>query len=159
MIPVLILGNACRGPEAGPDPQVDATGRATAPRRIVSLIPAATEILFALGAGDRVVGRTRWGGHPPAARHIPDVGDGIRPSLEAVVAREPDLVILYDGDTNRESRERLGRLGVPTLALRHDTLEDLSSNIRRSSARRPGRAGAFRRRRGDERPAAGPNLL
>ena len=74
-------------------------------------------------------GRTRWGVHPPAARRIPDVGDGIRPSLEAVLAREPDLVILYDGETNRESRDRLRRLGVSTLALRHDTLEDLRRTI------------------------------
>ena len=101
------------------------------PRRIVSLVPAATELLFALGAGDRVVGRTRWGVHPPAARRIPDVGDGIRPSLEAVVAREPDLVILYEGETNRASREQFARLGLPTLALRHDRLEDLRRNILR----------------------------
>lgn len=111
-------------------PAEDPIGR-PAPRRIVSLIPAVTEILFRLDAGDRLVGRTRWGVHPPAARRVPDVGDGIRPSLEAVLAREPDLVILYDGETNRESGDRLRRLGVPTLALRHDTLEDLRRNVLR----------------------------
>ena len=129
------LAAACGAPGSAGGGQGDAPGRAVAaraePRRIVSLIPTATEILFDLGAGDRLVGRTRWGVHPPAARRIPDVGDGIRPSLEAVLARDPDLVILYDGETNRESRERLRRLGVPTLALRHDTLEDLRRNILR----------------------------
>lgn len=129
------LATACGAPGGEGGDGGDAPNRGDAarsePRRIVSLIPAATEILFALGAGDRLVGRTRWGVHPPAAHRIPDVGDGIRPSLEAVLAREPDLVILYDGETNRESRERLERLGVPTLALRHDTLEDLRRNILR----------------------------
>ena len=125
------LATACGAPGTaggGDAPRRDVAARAE-PRRIVSLIPTATEILFDLGAGDRLVGRTRWGVHPPAARRIPDVGDGIRPSLEAVLARDPDLVILYDGETNRESRERLRRHGVPTLALRHDTLEDLRRNI------------------------------
>ncbi len=102
--------------------------RQPGPRRIVSLIPAVTEILFALGADDRLVGRTQWGVHPPAASEIPNVGDGVRPSLEAVLARKPDLVILYDGEENRASRDRLRTLGVPVLALRHDTLEDLRRN-------------------------------
>ncbi len=128
------LATACGAPGGGGD-RGDAPSREVAvqsePRRIVSLIPAVTEIFFHLGAGDRLVGRTRWGIHPPAARRIPDIGDGIRPSLEAVLARDPDLVVLYDGDTNRESRERLQRLGVATLALRHDTLEDLRRNILR----------------------------
>ncbi|WP_419937614.1 ABC transporter substrate-binding protein [Candidatus Palauibacter sp.] len=129
------LATACGAPDSGSADRGDAPGRDVAvrsePRRIVSLIPAVTEILFDLGAGDRLVGRTRWGIHPPPARRIPDVGDGIRPSLEAVLAREPDLVVLYDGETNRESRDRLRRLGVATLALRHDTLEDLRRNILR----------------------------
>lgn len=130
----VVLATGCGAPGTGGGNGGDATRDVAArfePRRIVSLIPTVTEILFDLGAGDRLVGRTRWGVHPPSARRIPDVGDGIRPSLEAVLARDPDLVILYDGETNRESRERLQRLGVPTLALRHDTLEDLRRNILR----------------------------
>ena len=126
-----VAAAACAAPQPGGGGQPEGARPAADPRRIVSLVPAATEILFGLGAGDRIVGRTRWGVYPPAARRIPDVGDGIRPAMEAVVARNPDLVILYDGEANRTSRERLGRLGVPTLALRHDTLEDLRRNILR----------------------------
>ena len=130
----LVLVTACDAPGTESGDRDDAAGGPAAvsePQRIVSLIPTMTEILFDLGAGDRLVGRTRWGVHPPAARRIADVGDGVRPSLEAVLAREPHLVILYDGEANRESRERLERLGVPTLALRHDTLEDLRRNVLR----------------------------
>ncbi len=130
----MALVSACGAPGTEGGDRDDAPGGPSAvsdPQRIVSLIPTVTEILFDLGAGDRLVGRTRWGVYPPAARRIADVGDGVRPSLEAVLAREPDLVILYAGEANRESRERLERLGVPTLALRHDTLEDLRRNVLR----------------------------
>jgi ABC-type Fe3+-hydroxamate transport system substrate-binding protein len=98
-------------------------------RRIVSLIPAATEILFAIGAGDRLVGRTRWGIHPPTARGVPDVGDGIRPALELIVAQNPDLVILVSGADNAGVADRLRALRIPTLALQHNTLADLDRNI------------------------------
>ncbi|WP_419948573.1 ABC transporter substrate-binding protein [Candidatus Palauibacter sp.] len=120
---------ACAAPEPGEGGPLEEAGPPADPQRIVSLVPAATEILFALGAGDRMVGRTHWGVYPPEARRIPDVGDGIRPSLEAVVARAPDLVILHDGETNGATRERLARLGVPSLPLHHNTLADLRRNI------------------------------
>ncbi len=100
-------------------------------RRIVSLLPAATEILFALGAGDRLVGRTRFDDVPPEAREVPSVGDGMRPSVELVVARRPELVILYAGADNAASLRQLERAGLSVLAVRHDRLEDLGRNIRR----------------------------
>lgn len=99
-------------------------------RRVVSLIPAATEILFAIGAGQRVVGRTRWGVHPLEAAAVADVGDGIRPSLEAVLARDPDLVVLVEGSDNRGVSGRLRSLGIRTLPLTHNTLTDLERNVR-----------------------------
>lgn len=110
-------------------PARDETSHTNDARRIVSLVPAATEILFAIGAGDRLIGRTRWGVYPVAARSVPDIGDGIRPSLELVVARRPDLVILYSGADNTGVSERLADLDIPTLPLRHDTLADLYRNI------------------------------
>lgn len=122
---VTVLAGGMRAPAV---PSGLAGQEASAPR-IVSLIPAATEILFAIGAGDRIVGRTHWDIYPAAARAIPDVGDGVRPALELVVAREPDLVILYAGAGNAGVAERLSDLGIATLSLRHDTLEDLDRNI------------------------------
>ena len=64
-------------------------------RRIVSLNPTTTELLFAIGAGDRVVGRTRWCDWPPAALRIASVGEGFPPNVEAVLARRPDLAVAY----------------------------------------------------------------
>ncbi|MFV1987356.1 MAG: ABC transporter substrate-binding protein [Gemmatimonadota bacterium] len=97
--------------------------------RVVSLMPAATEILFAIGAGDRLVGRTRWGVHPPRAADVPSVGDGVRPSLEAVLAVRPDLVVLFEGSDTQGVADRLRALGIATVALRHNTLHDLERNV------------------------------
>ncbi|PYP28254.1 MAG: hypothetical protein DMD55_05960 [Gemmatimonadetes bacterium] len=95
-------------------------------RRIVSLSPAVTELLFALGAGDWVVGRTTWCDYPPAARAVPSVGDGLNPNLEAVAARRPDLVILYRSALNETAAQQLARLGIAAAVVRQDRLEDLA---------------------------------
>jgi iron complex transport system substrate-binding protein len=90
------------------------------PQRIVSLTPASTELLFALGAGGRLVGRTHWDVWPDSARFVPDMGDGIRPNLETILATRPDLVLLYASSDNRSSAERLRAAGVNTLSLKVD---------------------------------------
>lgn len=100
-------------------------------RRVVSLLPTFTEILFAIGAADRLVGRTAWCDYPPAARDIPNVGDGMPPSVEAVAARRPDLVVLYNSGPNRTAAEQLERLGIRTVLLDMNRLEDLGPATRR----------------------------
>ena len=105
-------------------------GSATAPARIVSLNPATTEILFALGVGSRVIGRSRWDQWPAAARAVAEVGDGIRPNVEAVLARRPDLVVLYASADNRQAAERLRAAGVRTLALKVDRISEFRRAVR-----------------------------
>ena len=92
--------------------------------RIVSLNPTTTEVLFAIGAGGRLVGRTRWDAWPDSARLVPDLGDGLRPNVEAVLATRPDLVVLYASADNRAAAERLHAAGVRTLALKIDRIAD-----------------------------------
>ncbi len=94
------------------------------PTRIVSLSPTTTELLFALGAGPSLVGRTTWDVWPEAARSVPDLGPGIRPSIEAVLAARPDLVVLYASEDNREAATRLRSAGVRVVAFRVDRIED-----------------------------------
>ena len=120
---------ACR--PAGPPSTsalVDDAGTAVTlpapPRRVVSLIPATTELVFALGAGDRLAGRTAWCDFPPEAARVPNLGNGIGPNLEAVVGVHPDLVLLYKSAANREAAERLRGLGIPALELATDRMED-----------------------------------
>ncbi len=98
--------------------------------RVVSLNPVATEMLFALGAGRRVVGRTHWDLFPDAARAVPDLGDGMQPNVEAVLGARPDLVILYAGNANRGAARRLRRAGIATLAIRTDHVADFRRTVR-----------------------------
>jgi iron complex transport system substrate-binding protein len=94
-------------------------------RRVVSLIPAATELLFAIGAGSSVVGRTQYCDYPPAAQAVANLGDGIKPSIEAVLAQRPDLVVLYNSGQNAAVAGRLGELGIPHLRINTDALSDV----------------------------------
>jgi ABC-type Fe3+-hydroxamate transport system substrate-binding protein len=109
----------------------DTLALAAPPRRIVSLNPTTTELLFALGAGDRLVGRTEWDVWPEAARAVPDVGAGLRPNVEAVLARRPDLVLLYASTDNRDAARRLRAAGVGTLALKIDSIAQFDRAVRR----------------------------
>lgn len=128
-----LLGMAgCGGEQAAvPAPllAVDDLGdtvRLAAPAtRIVSLIPATTELLFALGLGERVVGRTTWCDFPAAARQVPSLGDGLQPNLEAIVAARPDLVVLYNSSQNVAAAERLRAQQIPTLLVTTDHLADV----------------------------------
>ena len=94
-------------------------------RRVVSLIPASTELLFALGAGSAVVGRTSYCDFPAAAKAVPDLGDGIKPNIEAVIASRPDLVILYNSGQNAAVAGRLRELGVAAVRINTDALSSV----------------------------------
>jgi len=131
-----LLLAACRpsGRPAGGLTVTDAAGRtvslAAPARRVVSLLPSFTELLFAMGAGDRLVGRTAWCDYPPAAHAVPSVGDGMPPNVEAVAARHPDLVVLYHSGPNVTAAEQLARLGIPAVLLDLNRLEDLGPAAR-----------------------------
>lgn len=96
----------------------------SAPARIASLNPATTELLFALGAGPRLVARTTWDVWPDSARAVADVGPGLHPNVEAVLARHPDLVVLYASAENRLAANQLSAAGTRVIALRTDRLSD-----------------------------------
>jgi iron complex transport system substrate-binding protein len=96
------------------------------PRRIVSLNPTTTELLYAIGAGDRLVGRTTYDRLPAAVQAVPDLGPGLRPNVEAVLAARPDLVILYASNDNRDAARRLRAAGVPTASYKVDRVADFA---------------------------------
>jgi ABC-type Fe3+-hydroxamate transport system substrate-binding protein len=96
-------------------------------RRVVSLNPAATEVLFAIGAQSRLVGRSAWDEFPAEAAAIPSVGNGIRPNVEAVLQQRPTLVILYATAENRAAAQAFARAGVRTMALRVDRIAQFMS--------------------------------
>lgn len=93
-------------------------------RRVVSLVPAATEIIFAVGRGDRLVGRTSWDNFPDSAKLVPNVGDGIRPSVEVVLATKPTLVVIYATAENRAAATAFKDAGIAVCAIKVDRIED-----------------------------------
>jgi iron complex transport system substrate-binding protein len=97
------------------------------PQRIVSGIPSATETLFALGLGDRVVGVTTNCNYPPEAARKPKVG-GFALNLERVVSLQPDLLVL---DENLQQREidRCRALRIPLLTLKPKTIDEVCGSI------------------------------
>lgn len=121
---------ACTQRQASPrDRPVDDLGHAVTlakpAQRIVSLSPSTTELLFAIGAGSHVVGRTRWCDYPPDALAVPSVGDGLNPNLELVLSRTPDLVVFYASASNQGAIARLDGLGLATASVRLDRLDDV----------------------------------
>ena len=102
-----------------------------ASRRIVSLTPSMTEVLFAIDAGDRIVGATTHCNYPPAAEEIPRVGGGTLESInqESIIALNPDLV-LCKWDKYEPLLRNLERLGVRVLALGPETLAELYDDTR-----------------------------
>ncbi len=113
---------------------VDDSGRSIAlaapAQRIVSLAPHATEFLFALGAGDRVVGASAASDWPAAARAVPRVGDARAIDLERIVALAPDLVVTWPYTASREV-ERLRSRGIPVFVLDARGIDTLPSQARR----------------------------
>ena len=99
------------------------------PRRIVSLAPSATEIVYALDAGDRVVGVCAQCDYPAEVLRLPRVGGYLVPSVEAVIAAEPDLVIVVPSPGNREAVRAIERTGLRVLVGRDRTLADLWATI------------------------------
>ena len=101
-----------------------------APQRIVSLNPATTEILFAIGAGPRLVGRSQYDVFPDSARLVPSVGAALRPNIESVLATHPDLVVLYASQDNRPAADRFRQAGIQTIAFKNDSIEQFARDTR-----------------------------
>src|SRR4051794_29101561 len=103
------------------------------PQRIVSLVPAVSEMIFAIGEGARVAAVSNYDSFPPEAARLPRVGGLLDPSVERILAIKPDLVIVYA--TQKELIERLDRAAIPYYSYQHQALPDILSTIRSVGAR------------------------
>jgi len=101
--------------------------------RVVSIIPATTEMLFAMGAGDRLVAVGTYDRFPPAVERLPRVGALLDPNVERILSLRPDLVILYG--TQTDLRQQLERAHVPYYSYLHRGLPDITQTIRSLGAR------------------------
>ena len=136
-----------------------------APQRIVSLVPAVTEMLFAIGAGPQVVAVSSYDREPPEVRTLPRVGALLDPDVERILSIRPDLVITYGSQTDLQ--QQLERASIALFDYRHAGLADITSTIRRLGARhrarRAGRADGRKRssaawRRSGRRPRPARSL-
>ena len=100
-------------------------------QRIVSLAPNITELVFAAGAGDRLVGVSEYSDYPDAARSIPRIGGGSGIDLEAVVALAPDLVITWQSGNPSQPVDRLRQLGFKVFISEPRNLPDITDSLRR----------------------------
>ena len=100
----------------------------SAPTRVVSLSPGATEILYALGVGETLGATCKYCNYPVAAQKLPRVGDFMNPNLEAIIAQQPDLIITTGG-VQRELVLKLQRIDIPNLMLYPHSVEEVLRNI------------------------------
>lgn len=114
-----------------------AAAGAAQPQRIVSLVPALTEMLFAVGAGPQVVAVSSYDREPPEVERLLRVGALLDPDLERILSLAPDLVVIYGSQD--DLRARLARAGIPVFAYRHGGLAHTLETMR-TLAVRVGRA-------------------
>ena len=100
-------------------------------QRIVSLAPHVTELLFAAGAGDAVVGVVSYSDYPPEAGQRPQVGDAQNLDVESIVTLQPDLVVAWQSGNPTPQLEQLIRFGIPVFYSEPRRLEDIATNLER----------------------------
>lgn len=100
------------------------------PQRIVSLAPSVTETLFALGFGNRVVGVTTYCDYPAEARQLPKIGGFANPSLEAIVAKRPDLVIGVNDSSHPVKAREMERLGIQVTLVSVNSVKEILNSIK-----------------------------
>lgn len=105
----------------------------TPPSRIISVVPAVTEMLYAVGAGRQVVAVSSFDRHPPEIERLSRVGGLLDPDVERILALRPDLVIVYA--TQTDFREQLERAAVPTFLYTHSGLGSIATTMLALGAR------------------------
>jgi len=98
-------------------------------RRVVSLAPNLTEIVFALGRGDQLAGDTDFCDYPPAATRKPHVGGPINPNFEQIAALRPDLILATKSINRRETVDALDRLGLPVFVTDPHTVDGMIASV------------------------------
>jgi iron complex transport system substrate-binding protein len=106
---------------------------ADAPKRVISLIPAVTEMVYAIGAGPQLVAAGSFDNYPPEVAALPRVGGLLDPDVERILALKPDLVIVYA--TQNDLRLQLERAGINQFSYKHGNLGGVMETIRALGAR------------------------
>ncbi|HEY0847631.1 MAG TPA: cobalamin-binding protein [Noviherbaspirillum sp.] len=100
-------------------------------QRVVSLAPHVTELLFAAGGGDRIVGAVNYSDYPPEAKKIPRVGDNRQVDIERLIALKPDLLVVWRHNASVRQMEQLRKLGIPLFYSESHKLDDIPEAVLR----------------------------
>lgn len=100
-------------------------------RRIISMAPHATELLFAAGGGERIVGAINFSDYPEAAKKIPLVGSNAQIDMERVIALKPDLLVVWQSGNTGRQLEQLGKLGIPVFYSEPHKLDQVADSLTR----------------------------
>ena len=100
-------------------------------QRIIAMAPHVTELLFAAGGGDRIVGAVSYSDFPEAAKKIPHIGDNRQVDMERVIAMKPDLIVVWMHGSSERQIETLRQLGIPLFHSEPRKLEDIADSVRR----------------------------
>jgi len=118
---------ACLGT---PETEVSADVGDASAVRIISLAPHITELVYAAGAGDSLVGAVEYSDYPAAARDVPRIGDAFRVDYEEIALLEPDLLLAWGSGTPREVVERLRSMGYRVVELEPESIEAIAAELR-----------------------------
>ena len=125
----LIYGYFCRAPIDKPYRRFKELSTQTSTQRIISLSPNLTEIIFALGLGDRIVGVSSDSDWPVEAKQKPKMGTFWQPNTEVIIAAKPDLVVCESFLQHKEVAETLKRSGINAVSLRVESIKELYNAI------------------------------
>ena len=101
--------------------------------RIISLVPAVTEMLYEIGAGPRLVAVSSYDRYPPEVKQLPNVGALLDPNVERILSLKPDLVVVYGSQV--DLKQQLSRAGIGVFDYRHAGIADVTTTMRELGAR------------------------
>src|SRR5687768_17552040 len=100
-------------------------------KRVVSTAPSVTEMIFAAGAGDRLVGVTTFCDYPEEAKTIAKIGDTMNPNMETIIALQPDIVFVSTASQIEAFMTTLDANGIAVYVLNTESLDDVSKDLRK----------------------------
>ncbi|HJV00561.1 MAG TPA: cobalamin-binding protein [Burkholderiaceae bacterium] len=100
-------------------------------QRVIAMAPHITELLFAAGGGERVVGAMNYSDYPPAARRVPQVGSNEQIDMERILALKPDLLVVWKSGNTARQLEQLKSLGVPMFYSEPQKLDEVATSLTR----------------------------
>ncbi|MFP5392805.1 MAG: cobalamin-binding protein [Gammaproteobacteria bacterium] len=98
-------------------------------QRVIAMAPHVTELLFAAGGGERIVGAVTYSDYPEAAKRIPNIGTNRQIDLERVIAMKPDLIVVWMHGSSERQVEQLGALGIPMFHSEPRKLDDIPASV------------------------------